>query len=146
MEGANGVRAPADAGDDRVRQRAALGQYLCARLTANDGLQLAHQIRIRMRADGRAHQVIGLQRIRHPGAQRLVDRRPQRAVTAGHGNELRTEQPHAPDIGCLPFHVDLAHVHRAREPQPGARRRARHAVLARAGLRDDAFGAEPLCQ
>ena len=55
MEHADGVRAAADAGDDGIGQAARLRSSICARASlADHGLQLAHQVRIRMRADRRA--------------------------------------------------------------------------------------------
>ena len=64
---------------------------------------------------------------------------------------LGAHQPHAEDIGRLPADVFLAHVDDALQPQHGADRRRGHAVLAGAGLGDDAalahpFGQQPLPQ
>ena len=53
------------------------------------------------------------------------------------------EQLHAVHVEPLPRHVLRAHVHHALEPEPGAHRRGGDAVLARAGLRDDAALAHP---
>src|SRR5882672_12733305 len=49
MKHADRIRAAADTGDDGVRQFPDLCQRLRARLAADDRLQLAHEIRIRMR-------------------------------------------------------------------------------------------------
>ena len=81
--------------------------------------------------------------IGHPVAQRLVDGRAQRAIAALDRHHGRAEQPHAPDVGRLALHVERAHVHRARQPDARAGRGARHAVLARTGLGDDAPRAQP---
>ena len=79
-----------------------------------------------------------------PVAQRLVDRRAQRLVAAGDRHHARAEQPHAADVRRLALHVDRAHVDGAGQAEARAGRRARHAVLAGAGLGDDALRAEPL--
>jgi hypothetical protein len=137
------IGAAADAGDDHIRQRAGVLEHLRARLAADDRLQLAHQVGIGMAADRRAEQVVGVGRIGHPVAQRLVDRRAQRAITAGHRHHLGAQQPHAADVGRLALHVHLAHVHRARQADARTGGGAGDAVLAGAGLRHDAPRAEP---
>ena len=50
VEQAHGVRAAADAGDQRVRQAALLGHDLLARLLADHRLEVAHHGGIGMRA------------------------------------------------------------------------------------------------
>ena len=132
MEQADGVRAAADAGDHGIRQAAGALQDLRARLAADDGLQLAHQVRIGMRADRRAEQVVGAVRIGHPVAQRLVDGGAQRPVAAGHRHHRGAEQAHAADVRRLALHVDRAHVHRARQADARA---GRGASRRRAGRR-----------
>ena len=56
---------------------------------------------------------------------------------------LGAEEAHALDVGLLAAHVLLAHVDDALEAEARAHGRRRDAVLARAGLRDDAVLAEP---
>ncbi len=54
------------------------------------------------------------------------------------GDHLRAQQAHAEDVEPLPAHVFLAHVDHAIEAEQRADRGGGHAVLARAGFRDDA--------
>ena len=114
VEGADGIRAAADARDERVRQPAGGGEDLRTCLTTDHRLQLPHEIRIRVRADDRAEQVISIERVRDPVAQRLVDGSAQRAIAALDRHDARTEQPHAPHVRRLALHVDGTHVHHTR--------------------------------
>jgi hypothetical protein len=58
---------------------------------------------------------------------------------AGAGRaHLGAEEPHALHVGPLPRHVRLAHVDHALQTEPRAHRGGGHAVLAGAGLGDDA--------
>ena len=59
------------------------------------------------------------------------------------GAHLRAEQAHALDVRVLAAHVLGAHVDDALEPEARADGRGRDAVLAGAGLGDDAPLAEP---
>ncbi len=54
-------------------------------------------------------------------------------------DDVRAEQAHAEDVEALTAHVLFAHVDRAIEAEQRANSGGRHAVLARAGLRDDAL-------
>ena len=144
VEDADRVRAAADAGEHGVRQAAGFREHLRARFAADDGLKLPHEIRIRMRADRRAEQVVRADRVRHPVANRLVDRGAQRAVAGLHGDDGRAEPAHAVDVRRLPRDVDLAHVDGARQADARAGRGRRDAVLAGARLGDDALRAERL--
>ena len=74
MEQADRVRAAADTREHGVRQAARLDD-LRARLATDHGLELAHEVRVRMRADRGAEQVIRADGIRHPVADRFVDGR-----------------------------------------------------------------------
>jgi hypothetical protein len=62
------------------------GHHLFAGFLADHRLEVAHHLRIGMRAGRRADQVIGVVDIGHPVAQRLVHRVLQRAVAGGHRN------------------------------------------------------------
>ena len=55
------------------------------------------------------------------------------------GHDLGAEHLHAEDVRLLPLDVDGAHVDDAVEAEAGAERRGRDAVLAGAGLGDDAL-------
>ena len=72
MEQAHGVRAAADAGDQRIRQPAFKSQYLLARLVADHALEIAHHHRIGMRAGDGADAIERVGNIGDPVAQRLV--------------------------------------------------------------------------
>ncbi len=144
IEDAHGVAAAADAGHDRCRQRAGLLEQLRARLPSDDRLKLAHHQRIRVRPEHRPQQVVRVADIRHPVAHRLVDRVLQRPAAGVHAPHVRAEQAHAEHVQRLAVHVFGTHVDEALEPEQRARGRARHAVLPRAGLGDDAALAHAL--
>ena len=80
MEHADRIRAAAHAGDHRVGQRARLRSSICARASlADHGLQLAHEVRIRMRADRRTDDVESVVGIARPS--RGTPRRWRRAAS-----------------------------------------------------------------
>ena len=62
----------------------------------------------------------------------------------GHGDDVGAEPAHPIDVRRLARDVDFAHVYDAGQTDARARGRRRDAVLARAGFRDDALGAECL--
>ena len=96
-----------------------------------------------MRADGRAEQVIGGPDVRDPVADRLVHGVLQRPAAGVDLADLGAEELHPEDVRLLAARVDRPHVHDALEPEERARRGARDAVLARAGLGDDALLPHP---
>ena len=55
------------------------------------------------------------------------------------GTHLGAQQLHAEDVGLLPLDVDRAHIDDAFEAEARAQRRGGDAVLAGAGLGDDAL-------
>ncbi len=138
MEQADGVAAAADAGADRVRQAAVVLEHLRARLAADDGVEVAHHARIRIRAGNGADDVEGVLHIGHPVAHRLVQRVLERGRAGGHRHHPGAEQLHPVNVDLLPLDVGGAHVHHAFQAQPRGHRGAGHAVLAGAGLGDDA--------
>ena len=77
--------------------------------------------------------------LRDPVAHRLVDRFLQRGRAGRHGHDLRAEEPHARDVERLPLHVHRAHVDDAFAAEARRHRGRGDAVLARAGLGDDAL-------
>ena len=125
-------------------RRPEIGKHLLARLAPDDRLKLAHQIRIGMRADRGAQAVVGAVRIGDPVAQRFIDGGAQSLVAARHGHDGCAEQFHAPDVRRLALHVDRAHVDGAGHAEPRARCGGCDAMLARAGFRNHALGAELL--
>ena len=62
----------------RSGSRALGGEHLLARLVADHALEVAHERRIRRRADGRADHVVGVADVRDPVADRGADRLLQR--------------------------------------------------------------------
>ena len=139
MEQAHGVGAAADRRDQRVRQAAVLGLgELLARLIADDRLEVAHHGGIGMRAGDGADDVEGVGDIGDPVAQRLVHRILQGARAALDRHHLGAQQAHAEDIGLLALHVDLAHIDRAGQAEEGGDGGGGDAMLAGAGLGDDA--------
>jgi hypothetical protein len=144
VEQTDGVGAAADAGDDGVGQGAGLVEHLGPRLDADDALELADEPRVRGRADDAAEHVEGAGGVGDPVAQGLVDGGAQRGVAAGDRPDLGAQELHAADVRRLALDVDGAHVHHARQADLGGRGGRGDAVLAGAGLGDDAPGAHPL--
>ncbi|CAM5639734.1 hypothetical protein SAURM35S_06328 [Streptomyces aurantiogriseus] len=138
VEEADGVGAAADAGDGGVGQPARALQDLAARLDADDAVEVADQGREGVRAGRGAEEVVRVVDVGDPVAERLVDRVLQRAAAGLHGDDLGAEHTHPGHIEGLALGVDLAHVDGALEAEQRAGRRRRDAVLAGAGLGDDA--------
>ncbi len=118
--------------------------HLPAHFLADDGLEVAHQRRVRMRAGDGADDVEGALDIRDPVAQRLVHRVLQRARAGLHRHHLGAEQLHAEHVGLLARDVDFAHVDGAGQVEQRAHRGGRDAMLAGAGLGDDPLLAHAL--
>ncbi len=137
VEDADGVGAAAHTGDHHVGQAALGGEHLLAGLAADHTLEVAHHGRVGVGAKGRAEQVVALG-VGHPVAHRLVDGVFERARATVDPAHLGAEQAHAEDIGPLAGHVLGAHVDHALEAEQGADGGRGHAVLAGAGLGDDA--------
>jgi hypothetical protein len=138
VEQADRVGAAAHAGSDHVGQPAVFLQHLRACLAADDGVEVAHHQRIGMRPGHRADDVESVGNMAHPVAHRLVERVLERLRARGHRHHFGAQQLHAVDVDLLPLDVGGAHVDHALEAQPRRHRGAGHAVLARAGLGDDA--------
>ena len=140
---ADRVGAAADAGEGEVGQPPLDGLELRRRLVADPPLQVPHDRRVRMRAHRRPEHVVRRLDVRHPVAHRLVDRVLQRGRAARHRAHLGAQGVHPEHVRGLASDVLLAHEHHARQPEQGARRGGCDAVLAGAGLGDDAGLAEP---
>ncbi len=125
-------------------RRPTCSRICAARFAADDRLKLANHQRIGMRAERRAEQVIGVADIGHPVAHGLVDGVLQRLAAGVDLPNRRAEQLHANHVQRLAAHVLGAHVDVALETEQRARGGRRHAVLPRAGLRDDARLSHPL--
>src|SRR5437867_3303389 len=103
------------------------------------------------RTPTRPEQVVRRTDVRHPVAERLVDRVLQRAAAGLDRRDLGAEQAHAKDVQGLTLDVLGAHVDLALETEERGRGGRGHAVLTGAGLRDEpallhARGEEPLPQ
>ena len=91
-----------------------------------------------MRPRDRADDVEGVLDIGDPVAQRLVHRVLQRRRAGMHRPHLGAQQLHAEDVGLLPLDVGRAHIDDAGHVEERADRGGGDAVLAGAGLGDDA--------
>src|SRR5918996_2587215 len=138
------VRSCDDAGHDGVgvgaETLAALGLYL----RTYNGLEIAHDPRVRRGADDATYDVVGVFDVRHPVPYRLVDGVFEGARTAQYGHDLGPEELHPHDVQPLAAGVFLAHVDDAPLAVEGRDGGRGDAVLARAGLRDYAFLAHPV--
>ena len=139
MEQADGVRAPADGRDQRIRQAPFGGHHLLAHLVADDALKIADHHGIGVRTSGGADAVEGGVHIGDPVAQGLVHGVLEGARARLHGHDGGAQHLHAEHIGRLPRHIDRAHVDDAFEAIFGAGGGGGDAMLARARLRDDAL-------
>jgi hypothetical protein len=99
-----------------------------------------------MRAGHGADDVEGVVDVGDPVAHGLVERVLERLRTRGHRHHGRAEQLHAEDVDRLALDVGRAHVDHALQAQPRRHRGAGHAMLAGAGLGDDAGLAHALGQ
>ena len=99
-----------------------------------------------VRAHRRAEDVVGRLDVRDPVAHRLVDGVLERGRAARDAPDFRAEGPHPEDVRGLAPDVLLAHEHDAGQAEEGAGRGRGHAVLAGAGLGDDAGLPEPAGQ
>ena len=138
VEQADGVGAAADAGDQRVGQPSLGLLHLRAHLFADHVLEVAHHDRVGVRPGRRADEVVGVLDMGDPVAQRLVHRVLERSRAGSHRPHLRPQQIHAEDIGLLPLDVGRAHIDDAGQVEQRADRGGGDAVLAGAGLGDDA--------
>ena len=72
MEDPQGIGSAPDTGDHFVRQPSRPLEHLRPGLASDDGLQVAHDARERVRPYHRPDRVVGGLHVRHPVAQRLV--------------------------------------------------------------------------
>ncbi len=122
-----------------IRQASLDLLHLRLGLVADDRLEVAHQHRIGMRARHRADAIERVVHVGDPVAQRLVHGVLQRARARLHRDHRCAQHLHADHVGLLPLDVDGAHIDHAFEPEARAQRRGGDAVLAGAGLGDDAL-------
>ena len=154
-EHADGVRTASDARDDHVRQTArpdiegwvavlslGLVEHLRTRLVADHRLQIAHDVREGMGANGRSDDVVRRADVGHPITEGLVHGVLERPRARLDRHYLGAHLGHAEAVELLPLAIDGAHVHDALEPEERARGGGRHAVLPGAGLGDNALLAQ----
>ena len=91
-----------------------------------------------MRTGGRADDVERVVDVGDPVAQRLVHRVLERARARFDRAHFGAEQLHAEDVRLLALDIDFAHIDDAGKTEARGDRGRRDAVLARAGLGDDA--------
>ena len=139
VENAHRVRSAAHARDDRMRLAAAAHRrHLREAFLADDGIEVAHHHRIRVRSRDGADDVERVLDVGHPVAHRLVERVLQRARAALDRHHLRAEELHAIDVLHLARDVLHAHVDDALHAVARGDGRRGHTVHSRAGLGDDA--------
>ena len=136
---ANGVGAAADAGDDDIWVVADLLGELASGLDGDDAVEIANHGGIGMGAERRAKDVERGADVGDPVAHGLVDGVLEGGGTGGDAAHVGAEQAHADDIELLAAHVFLAHVDDAFQPKERAHGGGGNAVLARAGLCNDAL-------
>mmetsp|Transcript_59253 Transcript_59253/g.139760 ORF Transcript_59253/g.139760 Transcript_59253/m.139760 type:complete len:374 (+) Transcript_59253:221-1342(+) len=146
VEDADGVAAAAHAGEHGVGLAARHLGHLHQALVADDALEVAHHHRVGVRAGHGADDVEGVLDVGDPVAHRFVERILQRLAAALDRHDGRAEQLHAVDVGALALDVLAAHVDHAFQAVARADRGGGHAMLAGAGLGDDARLAHALGQ
>ena len=151
VEGAHRVGAAAHAGDHGVGQLALGGQDLRTRLLRDDRLEVADDGGEGVRAHRGADQVVGVVDAGGPLAEGLGDCVLERARAGVHAADLGAQQAHAVHVEGLALHVLDTHVDHALHAHQSGDGRGGHAVLAGAGLGDQAglahvFGEQGLAQ
>ncbi len=122
----------------RSGRRFSCSRICRARFVADDALEIAHHHRIRMRAVGGAENVMRGADVRDPVAHGFVDGFLQGLLPGVHRHDFRAEHFHAIDVQRLPLAIHRAHVDDAFHAEHRADGGGGDAVLARAGLGDDA--------
>src|SRR6202167_257842 len=145
-EDAKRVGAPTNARDHARRQTPLALQQLRARLVADHTLQIAHQGGVGRRTDDRADEVVGVADVRHPVADRRGSGLLECARAGVDGMHARPEQFHALHVRRLAARVLGTHVDNALEVEQRTNGGGGDAVLAGAGLGDDAALAHALGQ
>ena len=125
-------------------QAAFLLENLLLHLDADAAMEVAHHGRVRMRAESAAEQVVGGADVGDPVAHGLADGVFQRLRAGRNAAHFSAQQPHAQHVQLLAGHVHVAHVDDAFQAEQSADRCGGHAVLAGAGLGNDALLAHAL--
>ena len=138
-ESTDGVGASADTGDDIVWQTSFSAQNLLFGFDGDDAVEIADHHRIRVRTIGRPQNVMRLANVGDPVAHGLVDSLLERALAGLDAPDLGAHETHAVYVEGLAFHVYRAHVDDALQAKAGADSSGSGAMLAGAGLSDDAL-------
>ncbi len=136
-EQAHGIGAAAHAGHGHIGQATGKFQHLGAGLAADDGLEVAHHERVGVRAHGGTQHIEGLGFV-DPHFQGLVHGFLEGALAAHGRMHAGAQHLHAGHVEVLADDVHLAHADDAFQAHEGGAGRGAHAMLARAGLGDDA--------
>src|SRR5437762_2936054 len=142
----DGIGSAAYAGDDRGWKLPFSLQNLRPGFAANHRMKIADHGGIRMSAQHTAQQVMSVADIGDPVAHCLVDGVLQSTGTGVDAAHLCSEEPHAEDIQLLAAHIFQAHIDHAFESKERADGGAGYAMLACAGLRNNALLAHTLRQ
>src|ERR1700730_11707302 len=114
-------------------------ENLFASFFADNLLEIAHDLGIRMGAEDRAEEIVRRSHIGHPIAHGLVDGVFQGSATRIDADHFCSEKSHSENVQALAFHVLGAHINRACEAETSGDGSGRNAMLAGAGFRDDAL-------
>mmetsp|Transcript_4117 Transcript_4117/g.15030 ORF Transcript_4117/g.15030 Transcript_4117/m.15030 type:complete len:361 (+) Transcript_4117:43-1125(+) len=137
VEQTHGVGTATDARDKDVRQAAPLFHSLRSSFLTNDGVEVAHHHRVRVRTRDRAQNVVRVLDVRHPITNSLARRVLQRRRTRTHRSHGGAEQTHTEHVELLAFHIRGAHVNDALEAETRTHRRRRHTVLTGTSFSDN---------
>ena len=141
-EHSDGVRTAADTSCYHVGQNARRLQELLPRFNADDGLEITHHLRERMRANGASDAVDGgfiFLAVRSKGG---IDRFLQRLSTVRDGDDSCTEQLHTRYVRGLLLNVNFSHVDVAFQTKVGGGGRNGNSVLSGTRLGDQLLFAE----
>src|SRR4026209_1297026 len=110
MEESYGIAAPADAGNQAIRQPAFCSKNLPPGFTSDDGLEIPDHHRIGMGSEHRTEYVVGCADIRRPIPHGLADGVLERAASRVDPSDGCTEQSHAEHVQCLALHGFGPHI------------------------------------
>mmetsp|Transcript_20706 Transcript_20706/g.65502 ORF Transcript_20706/g.65502 Transcript_20706/m.65502 type:complete len:480 (+) Transcript_20706:426-1865(+) len=144
VEEAHRVGAAAHARHEEVGLAVPLLEALAPRLGADDVVEVANHHGVGVGAGDGAEDVVGGLDVGHPVANGLRGGILEGGSARVHGADLRAQELHAEDVEGLALAVVGTHVDDAVEAEARAHSRGGHAVLAGAGLRDDALLAKAL--
>ena len=113
---------------------------------ADTRLQACHHIRIRMRAYGRADNIISVGRMATPVADRFVGCVFQGHVSGSNGNNGSSQHFHFLHIDMLAFYIRLSHINDTFHIHQRTYGSCCYSMLSGSGFGDDAFLSHAACQ